>query len=450
MRNPNLLRLPLAASLAALVALVVLSVGIAGAANQRTLANVDMRGVWDAPSYASGATYPQQWHIAAENLTTGAFTGTDVGGGATFTIVGQAAGNHITATISEPGYTSHGQATISGNSGSGTFTDTNGTSGTFTLRRLSGPPGGGTTPPPNPNQDATCVGSCSQDADVTYDPSLEPGQTTDDASVSCSSGRTTASAFVASGLLCGIEADVQALTQGVTSPTLAADMLKGLQDISNQSPDANTAAMQNVLQQMQDAQQSAQQVQQQQQQLQQMLQDVLKNMQSSNLQSADTTLAGDFPTGSDAVTAFTENVRGSALALGTPSSALVIQSIAADHPSAAAGAAFKAEVKLATAATYSPQRAQARITLAVAYIAGRKALAVETKGLGSKITIAHTSTNVQPHHKKGLTIRATPLGARVLRLLSLKGLSHKVSIQLKLSSTRAGKTSHATRTLSVR
>ena len=99
---------------------------------------------------SQGAQYPQTVTWTTENFSTGALTGTDVGGGATFTMTGTISGSKITTHLVEdgvPSYTSdsvgiidnaHNQLTWSG-----TFTDSAGhEDGTFTAT-FSGPTSGG-------------------------------------------------------------------------------------------------------------------------------------------------------------------------------------------------------------------------------------------------------------------------------------------------------------------
>src|ERR1035437_9182889 len=95
-----------------------------------------------APTVGS-TTYQQTLHITSEDFTTGKIAGTDVGAdGATFTLVGKITGTTVTMTISNASYQSNTTAVIVGTAPllrlSGTFTDTNHGSGTFTAS-LSSP-----------------------------------------------------------------------------------------------------------------------------------------------------------------------------------------------------------------------------------------------------------------------------------------------------------------------
>ena len=445
-----------------LVALVAgLLGGAADASTTRAAGQIDVRGVWDAPSHVGATSYPQQWHITSENLATGAYSGVDTSPVGSFSLSGTVSGSRISTVASESGYTSHGVGTISG-SGlalkvTGTFTDTNGTKGTYVATRLSAPsskPPTSTTPATTtpgstpPDQSQVCLPDCAQGAEVTYDSSLDPGQTTDTTTASCGSSRSTSSAAAASGLLCSIGDIVKDAAGDALNPLgLSAEMQKGLNDIFNQAPmstNPDMQAVQNLLKNVLDATQTQQQIQQQQQQINEILQQAIDGLQSNESSATDSALAPDFPSDDRG----TASARAPALAShALASTSLVLQSIASEHPSAAAGNAFKSDMKLATSSTYSTARAKARLTLAVALLFGRHALAADH--LGSSITIAQGKITVPEHKKRTLVLRASPLGARFLRLLQIEGLRHRVSIRIAISSTRNGKTSHATRSIRV-
>ena len=450
-------------SLVGLLALLAIVAGLLGggasAASRAASSQIDLRGVWDAPSHVGTAAYPQQWHITKENLTTGAYSGVDTSSVGDFSIVGTVSGNHLSATVSDSSYSAREQGTISSSqkSVSGTFTDSNGTSGTFSATRLSGPPSSGpptTTPAPPTTNDQVCVpADCSQGVDETYDPSLDPGQTTDTTTVGCSSSRTTASARSASGLLCDVGNIVKDTVDSMGNPLGAAgDIQKALDQIFNGLPtntgDSNWQAIQNAMQQInQSANPPPAMIQKILDSLQKALPNTTDSTNATDLQNADTQLAPDFPSG-DITTASARAAQLSLSALVSPS--LVLQSICSAHPSAASARAFKAEVKLATATTYSPARGEARLTLAFAAVLGQRALAPTLRQQGKQVILAQGKTSVKVHSKRKLTLVATPLGARVLRLLEIHGLGHKVHIQLVVSSTFKGKTSHGTRSISVR
>lgn len=102
---------------------------------------VDVRGSWEMVASADGSRYPQTMRIQSEDLTTGKFSGSDVGGGATFVVTGSLSGAAATFLTSGGGYTSNATARISGSglnaTMAGTFTDSNHRSGTFTAKRTS-------------------------------------------------------------------------------------------------------------------------------------------------------------------------------------------------------------------------------------------------------------------------------------------------------------------------
>jgi len=100
---------------------------------------IDMLGTFHMVAVADGGSFPQDWDITSYDQQTGTFSGTD--GIETFS--GTLTGQSLTCTGSQPGYTWHGVATVSGATGSleitGTFTDTNGATGTFTSDQTGGP-----------------------------------------------------------------------------------------------------------------------------------------------------------------------------------------------------------------------------------------------------------------------------------------------------------------------
>jgi hypothetical protein len=123
---------------------VVGHLGIAGkpidAANQPAAGRfVDLRGSWDMLAIAGTSRYPQTLEIATENFSTGEITGIDIGAGQTFTVVGTVVGATAKFTTTGGGYTSNAKATVSQAGGSltmsGTFSDSNQNSGTFTAQR---------------------------------------------------------------------------------------------------------------------------------------------------------------------------------------------------------------------------------------------------------------------------------------------------------------------------
>jgi hypothetical protein len=112
-----------------------LSIGLASSASATP--GFDIRGSWSEVASTQGANYPQTVTYTTEDMKTGAVTGSDVGGGATFTVTGTLNGSTLTTDTVEPGYTSHAVGTIKRSGStltmSGTFTDSVGhPGGTFT------------------------------------------------------------------------------------------------------------------------------------------------------------------------------------------------------------------------------------------------------------------------------------------------------------------------------
>jgi polyisoprenoid-binding protein YceI len=160
-------------------------VSVATAASAST--TIDVRGSWAQVATTQGANYPQTVTWTTENFSSGALTGTDVGGGATFTETGTLNGSKITTHLSEVGadYTSDSVGTIKTVGGkltwSGTFTDSAGhPAGTFTSTFV-GPAGASSASPaasglgPIPPACSTTVTSnCSynsRDGALTFTPS---------------------------------------------------------------------------------------------------------------------------------------------------------------------------------------------------------------------------------------------------------------------------------------
>lgn len=131
-------------------------VSVATAASASTTINV--LGSWSEVATTQGANYPQTVTWVTENQSTGAIAGTDVGGGATFTITGTITGSKIITHLVEdgdPSYTSdsvgiidmaHNELTWSG-----TFTDSVGhQDGTFTATLTGSASGSPSTSNPKP------------------------------------------------------------------------------------------------------------------------------------------------------------------------------------------------------------------------------------------------------------------------------------------------------------
>jgi hypothetical protein len=138
-----------------------------------------------------------------------------------------------------------------------------------------------------------------------------------------------------------------------------------------------------------------------------------------------------------------------------PKVSQVLASIYSTHPTHADIEAFSEELALANLTTYEPARTLARFTLFDAFELGRAAIAHQ---LGDKsVSQLNLSTvtlgSAVAHGKKGskapLTITPSVLGGRILRMLEIAGLSHRVTITLTVSTTTNGHTTRSTRTIRV-
>jgi hypothetical protein len=178
-------------------------------------------------------------------------------------------------------------------------------------------------------------------------------------------------------------------------------------------------------------------------------QEQLSPSDASKLESTDSDLSPDFPPDDSGDAGDTSDLsvqRASAASVNFgPAASLVLASIYAKHPTAAEVRAFDQELALATAPTYSPARAVARITLVFAQTIGIHVIAHDLgyKRLsqlhGKAIVLGSVGGKLKKRHKTKLTIKASALGGRILRVLDVVGLSHKVTIELKVSITPKGK-----------
>jgi hypothetical protein len=133
MGNPRIARVALL--------LVVVSVSSCASTSHAAGAALDIRGSWDMVAVADNVQYPQTMHVTNEDTSSGKWSGDDVGAGLTFTVTGTLTGNDFASVTTGNGYTSNAKGKIrqSGSSWtmSGTFTDSNQRSGTFTAKRVS-------------------------------------------------------------------------------------------------------------------------------------------------------------------------------------------------------------------------------------------------------------------------------------------------------------------------
>ncbi len=443
-----------AARLVVVALLLTITAPIAGSSAGRSAAALDIRGDWDAPAKVGSTIYPQIWHIATENLSTGTYTGS-IKGNARYTIDGQVVGHTWKVVATYGSYVSHAQATIDTSTNpwtaAGTFHDSNGTSGTWTAKRLSGPPSG--SAPPTTSNPNVCVGSCGE-TNVSYDNSIDPGDSSLAVVTSCGAGRATSSARAVADLSCGIDDVVKASLERNQALTNAAiDLVKKTQTVIQQLESSEPAAQPDLqqlgesiqlLQTMHQAQDTQNAIDQLEQQINQNMRNAVDQLGDAGNQQLDAGLATEFA--SDRTTA-------GALAVGrleaAPNPLLVLQSVASPHPAARAAKAFKAELSLATSRTYSRRRGEARLALVVAVLLGKQALAITSRH-SATVTIAHLHAAVKAHSKRKLKLVAAGDGARLLRVLEVAGLHHKITAKLVLSSTIKGKTHTATRVVRVR
>ena len=179
---------------------------------------------------------------------------------------------------------------------------------------------------------------------------------------------------------------------------------------------------------------------------------------SSQLQDSDTNLKSDFPaSGAGSSTDSNAVVSPHARVSTRLRPRVVIDSIVASHPSHADLVGFARAIKLASASTYSPVRAEARLSLVAAAGIGEALLAHDlhqksVRGLlQSKLpAIASAERTVKFHKSAKITLTPTPIGARVLRILEVWGLRHHVSLKLHVTERRSGSTTSGTATSTIR
>ncbi len=142
------------------------------AAAARASTTVDVRGDWDVVSHYGGSQSNYTETFTNEDFSTGAMSGHGSGGSYTWPVSGTLNGSALTMAEGPydqlPSYTSTVTATVApdGNTIDGTFSDSNGTTGTITFTRTSGPPA--TTPvkqiPPQCTDPTTLLVTCQSDA----------------------------------------------------------------------------------------------------------------------------------------------------------------------------------------------------------------------------------------------------------------------------------------------
>lgn len=399
---------------------------------------VNITGTWDCCGSSGGAA-AQVWRIVDSN---GVLSGTAaLPTGQVFATISGSVTGHSVRTVQtynsfDLGYVAHDDGTIApdGRSMSGSWSSNQHQSGTWVATLV---PGTGTAPPSN------CIGGCSN-FEFQFDPTLDAAQTTLAVSAGCGAGGTAADEAAPLGHVaapggCDV---IGSLTSGDTSGPV----------VSTQSMAAGEAEQLSHWSQFQGGQDKIFQAEQAVTQTQatraakdlQQWQDYIRDLPpaatsstAAKLSQADASLAGDFA-GSEAAPA-ADATAAAGLYLGPPA-ARVLASIYATHPTAADAKAFKQELKLATAPTYSPARAVARLTLIAAALLGERAIAhdlgfrrLSQLRHANPIILDSVHARLHTDQRARLIFTATPLGARILRWLSMIGLTHRTSIKLTLS-----------------
>ena len=132
----------------------------------------------------------------------------------------------------------------------------------------------------------------------------------------------------------------------------------------------------------------------------------------ATLQDADATLSATFPPAGSAT------ARARAAQAGGPDAVAILHSMSQRTPSAGDAKAYRDAFALASSATASPERGEARLLLTTAAIIGRRLL-VHDLGSAKTFTIASARARVPAHGQRRLTLKATALGGRALRVLAL-------------------------------
>jgi len=118
-----------------------------------------------------------------------------------------------------------------------------------------------------------------------------------------------------------------------------------------------------------------------------------------------------------------------------PSVSLVLAGAYSAHPTAADIAALDIEIRIARSSRPSVLRNFARRTLIDAYELGRATLAHQlgdralTQLLGNVLTLSRSTRRVPSGKGRTAVVQPSGLGARVLRLLEIYGLSRRVTLR---------------------
>ena len=416
-------------------------------------AGINVSGTWSAnyhceSGWCAGSNFP-----ATDILTQAEGSRTVTGSNGSETISGTLTGYTFNYESKVGSYKANGTLTVSadGLSWSGHASDNNGTSGTYTATRRSGGPA---SEPAASGEESGCIDGCTN-FQFKADPTLEPGQTSMSVGVGCGGGSAPAAtasdttAPAGSGCMTGLT--MQAAEPGsMTTPT-------EMQDANQKAQLERWKILQDTQTKVFEGQQSVteQKAKTQSKEFKKWDDYIRASTDPTDataLAAADSALAGEFPTDTTSTSA---SASAAALNIG-PEGPLVLASIYAAHPTAADVKAFSQEIALATSPTYSPARAVARLTLVLAVAIGRRVIAHDLgykrlRQLASKpVILGSASARVAKRGKARLTIKASALGARYLRLLSVVGLSHKVTIQLRISVTPRGRTKRTSVTRNIR
>jgi hypothetical protein len=400
--------------------------------------------------WCAGQSFPSTWTLTVSGATV---TGRISDGEA---VAGTTSGASASWTLTTSGYSASMRVTVSagGTSWSGTWSDSRHASGTTAASRTGASPGGTAGAAGQSADDTGCVGGCDN---LAYDvvPALDPDPGTIVAGVGCggaSAPRATASAAADGGCDDTIlfttpnKVDTADLTEFLNSKVDLSKvvdqsqakqmerwqlMQKTQSDIDAIENEAATPAAARAG----DAAKTFQQWQN--------YEEGGSSPSSNQLPDVDSTLSPDFPEAGEAGT----RLPASALASAPrpASAAAVLRSIYEPKPTRAEIRAFDADLTLATAPSYSPARAEARLTLVVAVLLGH---AVLTRELGFDPFHAPRSARIavlasaHAHLSSGgtarLTLRPTALGGRILRLLSFLGIAHRTTIALAVAVDRNG------------
>ena len=165
----------------------------------------------------------------------------------------------------------------------------------------------------------------------------------------------------------------------------------------------------------------------------------LANGGAGGLASTDSDLNGAYSDSAEADDVRLRPATMSAVAAG-PSPKLVLAALTLARPTKAELAAFKQDLSLATAPTYSPARGVARVTLVLGADLGVRVIAHDLGASRlSKLSAARTVTlgsvtrRLRAHATTQVTLRPTELGAQILRYLAVVGLSHHVTTELTVT-----------------